>query len=204
MNPTSTAGSQIPPDGVQKASSTKSGGNRDDGDIGLYQQTKPDPEGAMSRQVADKGVGQWAVFLLLIGASVTLVLPVLHPGVTSRLTAIHGRCLGVAFKVIGKLIGGLLTAAIGFARCILAKLGGLRRIDLEQPNTRSVDFDGIAIITEARPTIFCLRDVCGGKSRAESANCVSWYDTLIAILTMPQRTTARWNWSERTGYTAAP
>ena len=147
----------------------------------------------MSRQVADKGVGQWAVFLLLIGASVTLVLPVLHPGVTSRLTAIHGRCLGVAFKVIGKLIGGLLTAAIGFARCILAKLGNSGASISNSRIRITVDFDGIAIITEARPTIFCLRDVCGGKSRAESANRVSWYDTLIAILTMPQRTTARWN-----------
>src|ERR1700761_7345867 len=115
--------------------------------------------------------------------------------VPSRLSAIHGRCLGVAFKVIGKLIGGLLSAAMGFTRCIFAKAGRFRHIDPEQPNTRSADFDGIAIITEARPaqSSACATFVAARKSRSESANRFSRYDTLIAILTMPQRATARWN-----------
>jgi hypothetical protein len=52
----------------------------------------------MRRQVADTGVGQRAVFLLF-GASVTVALPVLHPGVTTRLTVVHGRCIGSTSRI---------------------------------------------------------------------------------------------------------
>jgi hypothetical protein len=71
---------------------------RDDGDVGLFRQTKPEPQGAVSRQVADKDVRERAVFLLF-GASVTIALPVLHPGVATRLTVIDGRCIGSARRI---------------------------------------------------------------------------------------------------------
>jgi len=70
----------------------------DDGDVGLFRQTEPEPEGAVSRQVADKDVGERAVFFLF-GASVTVALPVLHSGVTTRLTVVHGRCIGSTSRI---------------------------------------------------------------------------------------------------------